>query len=82
MAKNKNSDNLDTELTNFKNQVVEMTDILLALSVDAYLQMKCMLLANAAVHCLPGTIRFLTDLFNYTDRHRCLLIEMKDGVAE
>ena len=77
MAKNKNSDNLDNDLTNFKSLIVEMTDILLSLSMDDYLKMKCMLLANAAVHCLPGTIMFLTDLFKYTDEHRPLLLEVR-----
>lgn len=74
---NKNSKKVDADFENFKSQIVEMADILLTLSVDAYLQMKYMLLADAAVYCLPSTIMFLTELFKYTDEHRPLLLEMR-----
>lgn len=73
------TEKLDNDFENFKKEIVKMAGILLKLGTDSYLQMKYMLLADAAAYFQSGTMEFFEDLFEYTDKNRPLLLEMKRG---
>lgn len=58
-------------------EVIEMAQALLEMKPDTYMKCKYILLAVSREH--EGTKAFVRELFNFTDRKRPLLIEMKKG---
>lgn len=54
-----------------------MVQILLEMSTYTYTKCKYTLLSVSVSH--HGTHNFMNKLFEYTDRHRPLLIEMRKG---
>lgn len=68
--------NLSKEELIWRKQIIEMVDDLLSVSTDTYMSFKQMVLADASLHGTPGLIKFIKDLFAYTDKHRPLAIEM------
>lgn len=56
-------------------EIIEMTQILLQMQTDTYMQCKYILQAVSMEH--QGTNNFVNKLFSFTDSHRPLLIEMK-----
>lgn len=57
-------------------EIIEMVQDLLEMSMDTYMKCRYVLLAVSADH--QGTYDFVNKLFEFTDRHRPLHIEMKE----
>lgn len=62
-----------------KEEIQEMVDILLEVGTEKYLYFKHTILLNSKTDSKVNT--FFKDIFEYTDKNRPLLIEMKEGAV-
>lgn len=60
-------------------EIIEMIQVLLEMRTDTYLKCKYIFLAVSTEH--QGTYDFISKLFEFTDKGRPPLIEMKEGGA-